>query len=52
MRVTERELAALLKRAAEAHHEYEAGLGSSDPNWAEWYAHFIAEVRLKGGDNE
>ena len=31
-------LAALLRKAAEAHHEYEAALGHADNDWPVWYA--------------
>jgi hypothetical protein len=35
-------LAAALKRAAEAHHEYEQTTGKPDPNWQQWYAEYMA----------
>lgn len=34
-------LAALLTRAAEAHHAYEHVLGHHDEDWPQWYADFI-----------
>lgn len=33
----------LLTRAAEAHHEYEVGLGAPDPDWPAWYAAWLVE---------
>jgi catechol 2,3-dioxygenase-like lactoylglutathione lyase family enzyme len=35
-------LADALRRAAEAHDDQVANSGPSDPNWAEWYARFMA----------
>ena len=35
------ELAATLQRAAAAHGDHEARLGGTDPNWPDWYAHYI-----------
>ncbi len=37
------ELARLLAEAAEAHHEYEQGLGRRDQDWPQWYARYIIE---------
>lgn len=36
-------LAALLKAASEAHHDYEKSLGHPDENWPQWYAAWIVE---------
>ncbi|MDR3660373.1 MAG: VOC family protein [Mycobacterium sp.] len=38
------ELAAALRRAADAHGEHETRLGTADPDWPDWYAvYLIAE---------
>lgn len=37
------QLAALLRKASEAHHAFEATQGYSDPNWSDWYAVWIDE---------
>ena len=37
------DLAAALRAASEAHHEYEAGLGHADEDWAGWYAGHASE---------
>jgi hypothetical protein len=34
-------LAEALSQAAKAHHEHEQSMGSSDANWATWYASWI-----------
>jgi catechol 2,3-dioxygenase-like lactoylglutathione lyase family enzyme len=39
---SEAALADALRRAAEAHGTHEAETGRADPNWPEWYAHFMA----------
>ena len=36
-------LAEALRRAAAAHGEYEARSGTTDPNWPDWYAQFMAD---------
>lgn len=48
--LTAEQLADLLKRAAEAHHEYETTelKGVHDEAWAEWYADWIL-AQLKQG---
>jgi hypothetical protein len=35
------DLAAALRRAAEAHHAYEEELGHPDSDWPAWYAHYL-----------
>jgi hypothetical protein len=35
-------LAALLRDAGRAHHEAFAHVGGADPDWARWYAAFLA----------
>ena len=35
-----------LRRAAEAHHEFETKQGKPDPNWETWYAQFMIEEGL------
>lgn len=45
------ELAAALKRAADAHHEYEQQTGKADADWPQWYAEFMArEQRTRRSD--
>ena len=36
-------LAAALRRAAEAHGHHEAEIGHPDPDWPDWYAHFMVQ---------
>jgi len=43
-----RELAAALRRAAEAHGEHEKRTGGRDENWPDWYAEYI--VREQAGE--
>lgn len=38
---TPNQLAAALKRAADAHHIFEQQTGKPDPDWASWYAEFL-----------
>ena len=42
------DLAAALRRAAEAHGEHEERTGEEDPNWPDWYALYM--VRERGGE--
>jgi catechol 2,3-dioxygenase-like lactoylglutathione lyase family enzyme len=35
------DLASALRRAADAHGEHESRLGQDDPDWPDWYAHFM-----------
>lgn len=45
-----KQLAAMLRQAAEAHHAYEQQLGHLDENWADWYAQWMADtVQSNGG---
>lgn len=37
------ELAAAMRRAAEAHGRHEKEIGHSDPDWPEWYAQFMTD---------
>ena len=39
---SEANLADAMRRAAEAHGRHEAEIGESDPNWPDWYAHYMA----------
>ena len=39
---SEENLAEALRRAAEAHGRHEAEIGREDPDWPDWYAHFMA----------
>ena len=42
----ENELAQLLRKAAQAHHSFEATLGHPDENWPDWYAkHIVAALQ-------
>jgi len=36
------EMADGLRRAADAHHNFEKGLGRTDADWPTWYACFLA----------
>ena len=42
------DLAAALKRAAEAHGEHEQRTGQDDPDWPDWYALYM--VRERAGE--
>ncbi|GAA1113682.1 MULTISPECIES: hypothetical protein [Kitasatospora] len=42
------DLAAALRRAAEAHGRHEARTGQEDPNWPDWYALYM--VRERAGE--
>jgi hypothetical protein len=42
------DLAAALRRAAEAHGKHEERTGREDPNWPDWYAIYM--VRERGGE--
>jgi catechol 2,3-dioxygenase-like lactoylglutathione lyase family enzyme len=42
------DLAAALRRAAEAHGKHEERTGEEDPNWPDWYALYM--VRERGGE--
>ena len=37
------DLAAALRRAAEAHGRHEAETGQPDPNWPDWYAQYMEQ---------
>jgi hypothetical protein len=43
-----KDLAAALRRAAEAHGKHEERTGQEDPNWPDWYALYM--VRERGGE--
>lgn len=40
---TPEDLAAAMKRAADAHHVYETTRGVEDKDWPKWYAEYIAK---------
>ena len=40
------QLAAALKRAANAHHQYEQSTGKPDADWHHWYAEHMAKEQL------
>ncbi len=42
------DLAEALRRAEAAHGEHEARIGASDPNWPDWYAHYIVREQMGG----
>jgi hypothetical protein len=42
------DLAAALRRAADAHGKHEERIGKADPDWPDWYALFM--VRESAGD--
>jgi hypothetical protein len=42
------DLAAALRRAAEAHGKHEERIGEADPNWPDWYALYM--VRERGSE--
>jgi hypothetical protein len=37
------DLAAALRRAADAHGRHEEEIGQPDPDWPDWYAQFMVE---------
>jgi hypothetical protein len=39
------DLAAALRRAAEAHGRHEERTGEADPNWPDWYALYMVKER-------
>jgi hypothetical protein len=43
MKLTQDELAELLRDAERAHGEYERELGARDEDWPTWYAGYILE---------
>lgn len=42
------DLAAALRRAAEAHGHHEERIGRADPDWPDWYA--LSMVRERAGE--
>lgn len=50
MELTEEQLSNLLKETQKAHHEYEKTLEGTDPDWAAWYAAYIASRVKESGD--
>jgi hypothetical protein len=44
------DLAAALRRAAEAHGKHEKAIGAADPNWPDWYAEFMAQEQAATSD--
>jgi hypothetical protein len=42
------DLAAALRRAADAHGEHEQRTGEPDPDWPDWYAEYM--VREQAGE--
>ena len=49
-RLTEQELAQLLRDAERAHGEYERELGERDEDWPSWYArHILDALRQRAG---
>jgi hypothetical protein len=37
------DLEVALRRAAEAHGRHEAETGQADPDWPDWYAHYMEQ---------
>ena len=37
------DLAAALRRAADAHGRHEVEIGQPDPDWPDWYAQFMVQ---------
>jgi hypothetical protein len=42
------DLAAAMRRAAEAHHAHEERTGQADANWSDWYALYMVRERAGG----
>ncbi len=45
------DLAAALRRAADAHGRHEAKIGHPDPDWPDWYAEYMVKEQA-GGSSE
>ncbi|MEU5534398.1 hypothetical protein [Streptomyces sp. NPDC020362] len=45
------ELAAALRRAAEAHGRHEEEIGHADPDWPDWYARFMVEEQPRASED-
>jgi hypothetical protein len=41
------DLAAALRRAAEAHGHHEKGIGHPDPDWPDWYAQYMVDEQSR-----
>lgn len=41
MEINQQQLASLLEKAKDAHHEYQKSISGKDDNWAEWYTEYI-----------
>jgi hypothetical protein len=39
------DLAGALRRAEAAHAQHEKEIGHADPDWADWYAQYMAQER-------
>jgi hypothetical protein len=42
------DLAAALRRAADAHGRHEAEIGHPDPDWPDWYAQHMVQEQARG----
>ncbi len=42
------DLATALRRAEEAHGRHEAEIGHPDPDWPDWYAHYMVDEQSGG----
>jgi len=40
------DLAAALRRAADAHGRHEKEIGHADPDWPDWYAQYMVDEQL------
>jgi hypothetical protein len=45
---SEADLAAALRRAADAHGRHEAEIGHPDPDWPDWYAQYMVQEQAGG----
>lgn len=45
------DLAAAIRRAADAHGRHEAEIGHPDPDWPDWYAEYMVKEQV-GGSSE
>jgi len=45
------DLAAALRRAAAAHGKHEERTGEADPNWPDWYAHWMVREQTRCPDD-
>ena len=46
------DLAAALRRAADAHGRHEKELGHADPGWPDWYAQYMVDEQSAHGGQD